>query len=162
MAQFSSSAYNVNQNQRLSVKPADLQLLTKTHSACNVFERHTNSHARNSLNAVDSGPYSLQYDNSYRKEQHCGVSDRLENNNNGSANNRGYSEKRVVRVNVRRGNSAENVNGSGMDKSSANMKKVKFENEVSFICLFYLVLSSTSLGISNMLCICSLRILVFC
>ncbi|KAJ8947757.1 hypothetical protein NQ318_010351, partial [Aromia moschata] len=61
---WSSSASNVNQNARLSMKPADLHLLTKTHSASNVFTRTVNpDNCRNSLSSVDGNAFSVQYNN---------------------------------------------------------------------------------------------------
>lgn len=135
MGQFSSSAGNVNQNHRLSMsKPKELHVLTKTHSASNVFSRTRNvDGARNSLNSMDSGPFSMQYvtnksDGRLRYEQ-------LSDNDPKSA---GYSDtldsvtsgRRTSTCTVRKNGSLENVNSSATDISSGNLKKVKYENEV--------------------------------
>lgn len=140
MGQFSSSAGNVNQNSRLSmIKPKDLHVLTKTHSASNVFARARNvDSARNSMNCMDSGPFSMQY-----------VSDKSDDrlgyeqvSNGGGPKSAGYSDvtdgissdRRTSKSTIRRGGSMENVNSSSTDISSGNLKKIKYENGVS---IFY-------------------------
>lgn len=136
MGQFSSSAGNVNQNTRLSMmKSKDLHVLTKTHSASNVFARTRNvDGARNSINSVDSGPFSLQYVSEKSDERL-----RYEQISNGDeARSAGYSEvtdgvskdRRTSKVNIRRGGSMENINSSSSDISNGNLKKVKYGNEV--------------------------------
>ncbi|XP_018575341.1 rho GTPase-activating protein 21 isoform X4 [Anoplophora glabripennis] len=156
--QLSSSASNVNQNVRLSMKPADLHLLTKTHSASNVFARATIADNRNSLNSMDTNTFSIvQYpgknvgdksdlnDSSYRymsasgTKQFSDVSGTSKNSNvsaGGAFNKGAYSDvtdggacDRRGRCNVRRGSSVENVNSSSVDLSNGNMKKIKYENE---------------------------------
>lgn len=132
LEQFSS--LNTNQNSRLSlIKPKDLHALTKTHSASNVFTRTRNlDSARNSLNSVDSGPFSMQY-----------ISDRSDGRlgyeilDSGGPKSAGYCEltdsvsRRTSKCSVRRVGSMENVNSSSSEISNGNLKKVKYENEVS-------------------------------
>ncbi|KAJ8912112.1 hypothetical protein NQ315_005448, partial [Exocentrus adspersus] len=152
--QLSCSAGNVNQNVRLSMKPEDVPLLTKTHSASNVFARPPNVDNRNSLNSMDTNTFSVQYgnkdisdasdlsDNSYKYLSGKQFSDMSGSKNSnvsvaGVYNKGAYSDvvdntndrMRNVRCNVRRGSSVENVNSSSLDISNGNMKKIKYENE---------------------------------
>lgn len=142
------------------MKPADLHLLTKTHSASNVFARTVPPDNRNSLNSMDTNTFSVQYatknisdkgdlnNSSYqylsanKARQFSDGSDSSKNSNvsAGGAYGRGaYSDvtdgagdRRGIRCNVRRGSSVENVNSSSLDLSNGNMKKIKYENEVSY------------------------------
>lgn len=152
---FSSSAGNVNHNPRLSVRHEDPYVLTKTHSATNVFSRAPNANPlRNSLDTIGT-QFAVQYSE---------ISDR-----NSENNNRGHFESAAYRTNnysennganaselvrnakpqafdryvMRRGSSVENLNAGSMDvNANGTMKKLRFENEVSvklsiiFCCLW--------------------------
>lgn len=137
LEQFSTSAGNVNQNSRLSlIKPKDLHALTKTHSASNVFSRSRNvDSARNSLNSMDSGPFSLQYisDKSDGRLGYEHISDSSGSRSAGynDVTDSGSRDRRTPKCTVRRGGSMENVNSSLTDVSNGNLKKVKYECEVS-------------------------------
>ncbi|KAG5897665.1 hypothetical protein JTB14_024492 [Gonioctena quinquepunctata] len=148
IGQLSSSVSNVNHNSRLSIKPPDIHQLTKTHSASNVFARTvipTEHNARNSLNSMDNGNFSVQYnrenaiENGANSFQYSSAKNQVSNgdtNKNTSdgvcsdvTDNNGASGKRATRGNIRRGGSVENVNSSSIDVSNGNMKKIKYENE---------------------------------
>lgn len=140
------------------MKPADLHLLTKTHSASNVFTRTPAADNRNSLNSMDTNTFSVQYTtknisdkgdlsnsiyqylsgSSTKQFSDVGNSSKNSNVSASGAFSRGAysdvtdgaSDRRGGRCNVRRGSSVENVNSSSLDLSNGNMKKIKYENEV--------------------------------
>lgn len=135
---LSSSVSNVNAG-RLSGKPQDF-LLTKTHSATNVFTRPSPPTNRNSLNSMDSKKYSVQYNSNSLGSD---VS-RYSYNPNSRSQNDSYSvdpsgkmslygdgvDGKISRYPMRRGSSAENINCSTLDlNSNGGMKKVKYESE---------------------------------
>lgn len=88
------------------------------------------------MNAVDSGPFSMQYI-SEKSDGRLGY-EQISDNGPKSA---GYSDvtdsvsrdRRTSKCTVRRGGSMENVNCGSTDVSSGNLKKVKYESEVSVI-----------------------------
>lgn len=145
---MSSSAGNVNQQiARVSYVPTsgDSRVITKTHSASNVFTRTTNvENARNSLSTADS--YSkVQYPNKFSGElRNKQFSAKGNGQNNGipqgehsdfvntqSSFGIGIGGKLGERYIMRRGSSVENMNAGIVDvNSNGNLKKIKYENEV--------------------------------
>ncbi|KRT85819.1 hypothetical protein AMK59_1984 [Oryctes borbonicus] len=155
-----SSATNVNQSTQLSLAGhgANDRVITKTHSASNVFSRTTSSENRNSYNSADgyrtssqhpaNFAYGTNYSGSYRNSSD-NYNDRrirqLDNNSDFQVYKTSFSDvstassseyhrptAKAVGYNLRKGNSAENINTSSIDlNSNTNMKKIKFENEVS-------------------------------
>ncbi|VEN48332.1 unnamed protein product [Callosobruchus maculatus] len=130
IGQLSSSAGNVHHqpSSRLSLKATSnngetMHVLTKTHSACNVFSRTSSGAsseqqqlARNSMDGTTfNGRYSTTAAGSVVKE--C--------RKNGNVDD----IVRMEKCNVRRGSSMENVNAGTNDSSNGGMKKVKYENE---------------------------------
>lgn len=124
------------------MKPKELHILTKTHSASNVFSRGRNTDsARNSLNSMDSGPFSLQYVNSGKCDDNrlgydsvgpksAGYSDVTDSSVS--------SDRRTSKCSIRKVGSMENVNSNGTDVSNGNLKKIKYENEVG-VCIYLLM-----------------------
>lgn len=138
----------------------DSRVITKTHSASNVFSRTTNnsneggncSNTRNSLNTED---YKVQYTNNrndftnnkqYRlvnNRQNVVNKDQTDSTYNNTKNNcKTTNVNNTCGVggggggdrynNIRRGSSAENVNTTSIDvNSNGNMKKLKYETEVN-------------------------------
>lgn len=123
---LSSSATNVNTSSRLSVKPHQDYLLSKTHSATNVFARPTSTTNRNSLNSMDSVQYGgSQISNDVSRYSFSAIT-----------NNRHPVDKFGAfdgsRYGIRRGSSVENVNSSTAElNSNGGLKKIKYESEVS-------------------------------
>lgn len=156
-----SSASNVNQSTQLSLAGhgPNERVITKTHSASNVFSRTTSSENRNSYNSADgyrgasqhpanfNNAYSNNY-NSYRNSSD-NYNDRrirqLDNSSDFQVYKSSFSDVsttsssdyqrpsgKVIAYGLRKGNSAENINTSSVDlNSNTNLKKIKFENEVS-------------------------------
>lgn len=122
---LSSSAGNVNH--RLSVKSTldDPHVLTKTHSASNVFSRTANANPlRNSLDTIDN-PFTVQYGSDKNKSE---SENRTSNVSGAVMNARPVTFDQYM---LRRGSSVENVN-SGVDvNGNSGMKKFKYETEVS-------------------------------
>ncbi|XP_050310272.1 rho GTPase-activating protein 21 isoform X14 [Anthonomus grandis grandis] len=126
---LSSSANNVSSNQqRLSTLKQQQQLqqhpdflLTKTHSATNVFTRPASATNRNSMDSMvqysNSGEATTRY--SYSVAKQCGDSSELD------------GKIMASRYGMRRGSSVENVNTATGDVNAngGGMKKVKYENE---------------------------------
>lgn len=162
---MSSSAGNVNQNARLSLTNNldDPRMITKTHSASNVFSRTSLlDNSRNSLNSTDN--YKVQYNsnslnNNFKNEQFKRIEPYTygvmnENSENCNSENGEFqdvyknsfsdvsSNSEEIRgpklyerfSNIRRGSSVENVISDV--NLSGNLKKVKFENEVYKILVF--------------------------
>lgn len=115
----------------------DPHILTKTHSASNVFSRTTNANPlRNSLDTIDN-PFSVQYGSDRGKNG--GDSGQFESENRtpsvslregGGAvlNTRPVTFDQYM---LRRGSSFENVNSGGVDvNGNSGMKKFKYETEV--------------------------------
>ncbi|CAH1122196.1 unnamed protein product [Ceutorhynchus assimilis] len=132
--QLSSSATNVNAASRMSLKPNQDFLLTKTHSANNVFTRPSPPANRNSLNSMDS---MVQYTNSGVSSRYSyGATSKQSTNgaNVGTtmASGGDVTDSKGVRYGMRRGSSVENVNLSTLDLNSNNgagLKKIKYESE---------------------------------
>ncbi|KAK9712627.1 PDZ domain [Popillia japonica] len=154
-----SSASNVNQSTQLSLAGhgPNERVITKTHSASNVFSRTTSSENRNSYNSADgyrgasqhpanfNNAYSNNY-NSYRNSSD-NYNDRrirqLDNSSDFQVYKSSFSDVsttsssdyqrpsgKVIAYGLRKGNSAENINTSSVDlNSNTNLKKIKFENE---------------------------------
>ncbi|KAL1501846.1 hypothetical protein ABEB36_007096 [Hypothenemus hampei] len=104
---LSSSIGNVNTNPTgSSLKPQADFLLSKTHSATNVFTRPL-SNNKNSIEPNDVGRYSY-------------------NESSGASDTKLYNH-----YGMRRGSSVENVNSSNLDLNANNggLKKVKYETE---------------------------------
>ncbi|XP_060529948.1 rho GTPase-activating protein 21-like isoform X3 [Cylas formicarius] len=126
---LSSSASNVNQTSRLSMKPSELQPLTKTHSAQNVFARNPNNN-RNSFNPVQYAGNAAEMNNRYSYNA-SGLVGRPSGRKDDVKTYREVdSVDAATRYCLRRGSSVENVN-SGISDSNLNngLKKVKYENE---------------------------------
>lgn len=154
-----SSASNVNQSTQLSLvsnNSANDRVITKTHSASNVFSRTTSSENRNSYNSSDGyrtqhpSNYSNSYSDygSYRNSSDRYNDKRIRQFDNSSdyqvyktsfsdvssASSNEYNRPSIKTAGygLRKGNSAENINSSSVDlNSNNNMKKIKYENEVS-------------------------------
>ncbi|XP_066248060.1 rho GTPase-activating protein 23 isoform X10 [Euwallacea similis] len=122
---LSSSASNVNTTSRLVVKPHHDYLLTKTHSATNVFSRPIPSLNRNSLNSMDPTQYSTSSEvtrHSYGAVTNNSVGTRAQGDLSSSFDTSRYG--------IRRGSSVENMNSSALDlNSNGGLKKTKFESE---------------------------------
>lgn len=151
---LSSSAGNVNQQSRLSVKSTldDPQhILTKTHSASNVFTRTTNANPlRNSLDTIDNAfSSSVQYNNSDKKGKGSGDSEQFESENRTQNVSLRETSGAVLNARpvtfdqymLRRGSSVENINSGVVDvNGNTGMKKFKYETEViKKICNFFVV-----------------------
>lgn len=154
-----SSASNVNQSTQLSLAGNGNagRVITKTHSASNVFSRTTSSENRNSYNSADGyhrtqhpsnfsntysnyGPFRNSSDNynDRRIRQLDNSSDfqvyktSFSDVSTASSNDNYRPNAKTVGYGLRKGNSAENINSSSVDlNTNSNMKKIKFENEVS-------------------------------
>lgn len=145
---MSSSAGNVNQQTaRISyvATAGDPRVITKTHSASNVFTRTTNvENARNSLSTTDSYnkvQYPNKFSGDFRKKQFS-VKSNGQNNGIAQGEHSGFANapnsfaigvggKLGERYIMRRGSSVENMNAGIVDvNSNGNMKKIKYENEV--------------------------------
>ncbi|XP_071049993.1 rho GTPase-activating protein 23 isoform X4 [Onthophagus taurus] len=150
---ISTSASNVSQPLTLTNNPHE-RVITKTHSASNVFSRTTNNsdNSRNSLNSTDN--YRVQYPVNYKYSDYGGYNrnsdqmyDRrrpqIDNNpsyqvykssfsdvstTSSSSEVRNYNSS-PTGYGIRKGNSAENINIVDL-KSNGNLKKIKYENEV--------------------------------
>ncbi|XP_066155664.1 rho GTPase-activating protein 23 isoform X15 [Euwallacea fornicatus] len=122
---LSSSASNVNTTSRLVVKPHHDHLLTKTHSATNVFSRPIPSLNRNSLNSMDPTQYNTSSEvtrHSYGAVTNNSIGTRAQGELSGGFDTSRYG--------IRRGSSVENVNSSALDlNSNGGLKKTKFESE---------------------------------
>lgn len=136
--QLSSSASNVNATPRLSLKPHQDFLLTKTHSATNVFSRPSPAANRNSLNSMDSVQYNTGSLNSDVTRYSYGAaaskqsSDKLGAFNSDLGAHSDIVDGKGSRYGMRRGSSVENVNSSTLNlNANGGLKKVKYENEVS-------------------------------
>lgn len=137
---LSSSAGNVNQQSRLSVKSTldDPHILTKTHSASNVFSRTTNANPlRNSVDTIDNA-FSVQYGSDIKGKS--GDSEQFESENR-TQNVVTLRETSGAVLNarpvtfdqymLRRGSSVENMNSGVVDvNGNTGMKKFKYETEV--------------------------------
>lgn len=160
---ISSSAGNVNQSTRLSYASGiggvvDSRVITKTHSASNVFSRTTNNIENNTRNSLNTEDYKVQYPNhrnDFTNNKQCRVIKNRQNVNNdqtdsGSSYNSNKSSfndlnpinnttsvNKCDRFNIRRGSSVENVNTTGIIdvNSNGNLKKLKYETEVKLILL---------------------------
>lgn len=146
-----SSASNVNQSTQLSLagNGGKERVITKTHSASNVFNRTTSSENRNSYNSQHSTNFNNSYNNysSYRNSSDNYNDRRIRQLDNSSdfqvyktsfsdvstaSSNEFRPSAKTVGYGLRKGNSAENINSSSLDlNSNTNMKKIKFENEVN-------------------------------
>ncbi|CAH1110584.1 unnamed protein product [Psylliodes chrysocephalus] len=136
MGQLSSSSNTLNRNMRLSSLKPDSHYLMKTHSATNVFSRTNNATEpnRNSLASVDN--YSLQY--SKNGNDFAFVKNDSGKQVKGASSGGAYGDVTdsalndripgVIKGNIRRGSSVENINSSSKDIS--NGKKVRYENEI--------------------------------
>lgn len=86
------------------------------------------------MNSVDSGPFSIQYI-SDRSDDRLGY----EISGSGGPKSAGYCDvtdsvsRRTSKCSIRRVGSMENVNSNSTDISNGNLKKVKYENEVSVV-----------------------------
>lgn len=140
--QLSSSASNVSTTPRLSLKPHQDFLLTKTHSATNVFSRPSPAANRNSLNSMDSVQYNTGSLNSDVTRYSYGAAASKQSSDKLGAFNSDLGAKmgahsdivdgKGSRYGMRRGSSVENVNSSTLNlNANGGLKKVKYENEVS-------------------------------
>lgn len=134
----------------------DPHILTKTHSASNVFSRTTNANPlRNSLDTIDNAFSSVQYNSDKGKS---GDSEQFECENRTQNVNLRETSGAVLNARpvtfdqymLRRGSSVENINSGVVDvNGNTGMKKFKYETEVSqrfcnffifVICFFLLCL----------------------
>lgn len=112
----------------------DPHILTKTHSASNVFSRTANANPlRNSLDTIDN-PFSVQYNSGKNDSGQCESENRTYNNVNLRETSGAVLNARPVTFDqymLRRGNSFENVNSGAVDvNGNTGMKKFKYETEV--------------------------------
>lgn len=133
MEQFSSTDGKVNQNTTLPlINFKDSHTLLKTHSSFNVYSCTRNvQNARNSLNLINSGPFSLQFIS--EKSNSLGNEQTSEGNcqkGYGDATDSVFSDRRTSKYIIRNSGSMENIN-TGPHDSTEHLKKVKYENEVS-------------------------------
>lgn len=112
-------------------------MITKTHSASNVFSRTTNKeNTRNSLNT------EVQYTNKqYSVNSRQNIIDQTDSayntNKNIKPEQNSVSVKSSDRLNIRRGSSVENVNSAVDINSNGNLKKLKYEAEVIINCFAF-------------------------
>lgn len=112
----------------------DPHILTKTHSASNVFSRTANANPlRNSLDTIDN-PFSVQYNSDKGK---CDSENRTPNVSLRETSGAVVLNARPVTFDqymLRRGSSVENVNSGVVDvNGNSGMKKFKYETEVNLI-----------------------------
>lgn len=122
----------------------DPHILTKTHSASNVFSRTTNANPlRNSLDTIDN-PFSVQYgsdkgksDDSEQFESESRIQNvSLRETSGGVLNARPVTFDQYM---LRRGSSVENMNLGVVDvNGNTGMKKFRYEIEVNLFFRFLL------------------------